>query len=751
MSISRAFLLALAITLLVLPVAGPTAALARAAGEENEHHYEWRYKDHWLVIETDVVGLALSTRRPFFAWWYVGDNSTVYVAHYRGLVEYLFWPKHSMLDPYSWAEEMIKDIAENTTEAIRRELNRLLWELVDRVMALHRPVDPAEIENLMNKTREAMEMLNTLYAYVEAAGEAELAQMLSDVNATLTEMLNLMEQLKQDPSSHWLLMQLKHKAGELRTRMIHTWAHMMGRCHKRMLERAHKLREKMSRMGVEAKFFHPPFFSFSEGRWELDGPHELKGPEGDVIGLWFTYKLVEVFNPRFRFAENNIMIRCRLYLVPVQEVAPGGLNYTVLRAELKQDLVILKWVWNRDLLRAFYKELGIPWPEELSLSSSGLALRLELLALNASRIAEPYRLCEELTNSSGQKAILSALVREAKQVRHVVLGACDEVEELIGTVLEALYGGASVEDVADRLDEALLAVQQALMALMLHEELIAKLDELAQEELDPQAYSELGGLINTLEGLIGDAKEFLTGLNATLTELVEGTPTPDELMSALENLKTEISGFKESFRGQVDALIDQLEDLIEEAGSEARRWCRCTHVRIGGQVVDIRHEGSLEREKRFTAGVRLREPVKMQFATENTTLAGWFKFVNASILTYPDGHVEVRPVRLAYLESGRVLHVFLVYGYFDGATLEHDPSTGLDVPETAEQTPVAQVEVPSGGETEPELPGGGPGPGPYVPTVLLSPEVLVVVGVGLVAVGIVVAALKRRGRTINLS
>ncbi|MDH5439705.1 MAG: hypothetical protein OEY31_03800, partial [Candidatus Bathyarchaeota archaeon] len=71
---------------------------------------------------------------------------------------------------------------------------------------------------------------------------------------------------------------------------------------------------------------------------------------------------------------------------------------------------------------------------------------------------------------------------------------------------------------------------------------------------------------------------------------------------------------------------------------------------------------------------------------------------------YPDGDVENHPVRAAYIEAGNHLRLYMIYPYFDDATLEHDPSIGLDVEETIgpeAQEPKYTVTPPSGDEIMP--------------------------------------------------
>lgn len=131
--------------------------------------------------------------------------------------------------------------------------------------------------------------------------------------------------------------------------------------------------------------WHRPYLPFSACRWTLTDVKNLTAG-GEVIGVAFAFKLVDVpwFFPRLQFAENNIMIRCRFYYVPVTEMADGH-EYTVNAGEMKMDLVIKNWQWNLDTLKPLLQELkerGVEIPE----GRTGLALWINLASINLTRI-----------------------------------------------------------------------------------------------------------------------------------------------------------------------------------------------------------------------------------------------------------------------------------------------------------------------------------------------------------------------------
>lgn len=101
--------------------------------------------------------------------------------------------------------------------------------------------------------------------------------------------------------------------------------------------------------GWEPANWHPPYLPFSACEWNLTDWGDITR-DGTVVGLKFNFTLVNA-PPHFRFAENNITIRCRLYKTTVTEHVDNLYNYTVQAGELKMDFVINSWKWNIENIR----------------------------------------------------------------------------------------------------------------------------------------------------------------------------------------------------------------------------------------------------------------------------------------------------------------------------------------------------------------------------------------------------------------
>jgi len=155
--------------------------------------------------------------------------------------------------------------------------------------------------------------------------------------------------------------------------------------------------------------WHAPYLPFFGCTWQLSDVKNITA-DGKVIGLAFAFKLVKVpwWMPHFEFAENNIMIRSRLYYEPVTEIVDSH-EYTVNAGEMKMDIVINNWKWNLDTLRPLLKELrerGIDIPE----GKTGLALGINLASINITRITPEQAETVENTATTTDMAIENTTV-----------------------------------------------------------------------------------------------------------------------------------------------------------------------------------------------------------------------------------------------------------------------------------------------------------------------------------------------------
>jgi hypothetical protein len=134
--------------------------------------------------------------------------------------------------------------------------------------------------------------------------------------------------------------------------------------------------------------WHLPFLDFRAAQWSLSDIHNITASDGKIIGVAFAFTLVETPQPRFQFAENNIMLRIRFYNTTVEETVPGtSYSYTVKAGEMKIDLVINKWVWNLDSIKALVTKLqSNGFNINIPNMKSRLALWVNLASINITRM-----------------------------------------------------------------------------------------------------------------------------------------------------------------------------------------------------------------------------------------------------------------------------------------------------------------------------------------------------------------------------
>jgi hypothetical protein len=151
-----------------------------------------------------------------------------------------------------------------------------------------------------------------------------------------------------------------------------------------MLQQQVRLRFQQRLMQL-ALFYglHNPYLSFSACEWTLSGPVEV--PSDNPQYLSFNFTLAEVPFPNLKFAENNVIIRCRFYFTETTEDVEGFYTYSVGAGELKMDLIVKNWTWNLDLIQPLLDEFadnGI----EIPANKAGLALWMNLASISLEKI-----------------------------------------------------------------------------------------------------------------------------------------------------------------------------------------------------------------------------------------------------------------------------------------------------------------------------------------------------------------------------
>lgn len=130
---------------------------------------------------------------------------------------------------------------------------------------------------------------------------------------------------------------------------------------------------------------HSPYLPFRACEWALSGPVEVPSDNPQYISFNFTLVNVPLLFPNLKFAENNIILRCRLYLGDTTEDVDGFYTYSVGAGELKMDLVVKHWTWNLDLIQPLLDDFsanGI----EVPANRTGLALWMNLASISLAEI-----------------------------------------------------------------------------------------------------------------------------------------------------------------------------------------------------------------------------------------------------------------------------------------------------------------------------------------------------------------------------
>jgi hypothetical protein len=126
--------------------------------------------------------------------------------------------------------------------------------------------------------------------------------------------------------------------------------------------------------------FHPAYLPFSACQWNLTGPISVTRGDG-VSYISFNFTMVKAHLPIFKFAENNVIIRCRFYGTDASENVHGLYNYTVHAGELKMDFIVKNWEWNIDKLTEFFNDLDEVFNITAPKMRAGIALWVDLASV----------------------------------------------------------------------------------------------------------------------------------------------------------------------------------------------------------------------------------------------------------------------------------------------------------------------------------------------------------------------------------
>ncbi|MFQ6086263.1 MAG: hypothetical protein ACE5OY_08415, partial [Candidatus Bathyarchaeia archaeon] len=392
--------------------------------------------------------------------------------------------------------------------------------------------------------------------------------------------------------------------------------------------------------------WHPPFFSFfGYSRWEVTDVEDITSGEGDVIGLSFAFNLTKVDHPMFRFAENNVLIRCRFYFEPVEETV-GETVYSISRAELKIDFVVLGWKWALDEVAELMRD---KYETEINLENQSLALWVDLTTGTGENVEVVVEkgveasMTEDLARDVGSD--VSERARELAEKRSEILekieDALDEAEE--GELEDVLE---DIEDIEEEISKFLAEIAEMRMDWA---DMANKVKAL-RDQVAPKTLAELeehvGGLIKAEGTLRSGLESLLEGLRS-LSTLSE----PSAIRGELEEIRSEFRQLEDEFISSTQGLAQEASSTARARSAEVRGNIVANRIRVEGRPdIDLDEIG--EQEKPLEVGDERGRRVKLRFAAEDETLAGFFRFVSTALVTYEDGSEEEVPVKASYLEAG---------------------------------------------------------------------------------------------------
>ncbi len=149
---------------------------------------------------------------------------------------------------------------------------------------------------------------------------------------------------------------------------------------------------------------HSPYLPFNACQWNLTGPSEVT--RGDIQYLSFNFTLVQVPFSNLKFAENNVIIRCRFYYTSAKEDVEGYYTYTVGAGELKMDLIVKNWDWNIDRIQPLLTELA-EYGIEVPVRKAGLSLWINLASIPIEQIGLAEQDAETISGGQVETASMT--------------------------------------------------------------------------------------------------------------------------------------------------------------------------------------------------------------------------------------------------------------------------------------------------------------------------------------------------------
>jgi hypothetical protein len=419
------------LVLLISAIIATSAAPTILAQPENQRmQARITERNNWKIVETPIITIMFPSqgKNPMFLWWYTGENKTVYVVNYHGLIEYVGITGEQYRHRYELTERIGLEIFENYTGISPIRIRHGIMDLRDDLTNILRDIEhltgnprTATADQARDETSDAIGILQDLKENLTGLDQElslkispqdyeDAHAAISNLETTLDEMIGTLQaidarlqELSIPGREQQAARELRQLSNELHSRIAST----LSAYSRLLMELADVLRDILKNAReefVEAlkASMHPAYLPFHECAWQLTPVHNITDTDGEVIGLAFGFTLTDAHNPKFEFAEDNVEVNVRFYYVPVEETS-GDTTIQINRAEMKMDLVIRNWQW---ILDGPYELLKEKYGIALPIQGERLALWLDIASRSIKRLPEEASEVEETGSASAANRVM---------------------------------------------------------------------------------------------------------------------------------------------------------------------------------------------------------------------------------------------------------------------------------------------------------------------------------------------------------
>jgi len=714
------------------------------------------------IYDTGVISIAIPIRPsfPFYIWWYNYDNSTVYVGRYYGIAEVWLWPGYKFRSKFLFNES--KDLAEQIAvrlstavdiESVHSDLSELV-ELIEKselskakdviddiISELSRYNKSENVRNIISKL-EKIEMIIENISQVDLLKyKAELQDLTNEIKKVfIANVTDIFSSVFQDIfmdvlSLNDTIAKIISGSGSLED----------------LVEDA---QNKINEIIVELNTVII-----------VDDEQIIKHKES-IIDL-----LVSINNTLTKLLHASAAEKPRLIAKLVKDSKE-------LLSKAKDYMMGLMVSWAQELTARF-RDL-IAEVDNIARGSGNISIVLE-------DIETCYRALEKInTTLDSLSEILNLTKTYLLNIKTTLLNISDYLDKLYE--LNGL-----INEIKDTLQEIAHNISQKIKMYIVK---IVKFIRYAHPFHIPFAMlkwmleppenitDDTGNVIGVQftfvsEGFKGRFKEMfgLSDFRIVIRNRMYFVPVNETIGNQTytitrAELKNDIiiSGYKWNYDllkeymnvtklnitprlvlfaqfNTLPAKVGFSEEIVNKTGAPLK-------VKVGTEEVKV-HKGVFYEDDI--------QKFEVNIMSENGTVWGFYRFQPKAIVHY-ENHDEIIEVKGVFLLTERLLTVFLVYPYFDGGVLEHDPLFGVVVEET-EESPIYSVSI-SGGEISSveateisaniqsvTIQTGVPateetplGEGVEEERLLMSKEMIMILAGVIIVVIIVVALALRRGR-----